>query len=131
MLHFSVDDGHQDEFPFPRILVLGSTGVGKSSLSNVLLGREKDYESDKTCFTIGHNSISKTKETCPEKGNWLGNQPEFTIIDTPGFGDSANDENFTTDYQHMQGLVSKLKARTPTVTVFLICIKADGRLSTG
>ena len=41
--------------------------------------------------------ISTTKDTCAEKGLWLGQYDEFTVIDTPGFGNIANDETFATD----------------------------------
>ena len=30
-------------------------------------------------------------------GQWLGSGDEFTIVDTPGFGDSDNDDNLLID----------------------------------
>ena len=69
----SIDNG----FPSPRIVILGSQGVGKSSLANVLLGRDKNHQDylGPDCFKVG-TSLSKERETldaCAEGGNFLGN----------------------------------------------------------
>lgn len=65
--------------PGPRILVLGETGAGKSSLSNVLLGRDKEYKNnnDKSCFSVGSGTGSVTTRTCPNSGQYLGQNGEI------------------------------------------------------
>ena len=66
----------------PRLVILGSTGVGKSSLANVLIGEKPNCD---TCtFPVCSGGDSCTKETSYAVGNWLENGTKFTVIDTPG-----------------------------------------------
>ena len=61
----------------PRIVLLGMTGSGKSSLGNLLLGR--------TSFKVGHDYASCTKKTSHlTTGRWNGKGGLFELIDTPG-----------------------------------------------
>jgi len=114
---------NDDEFPGPRILILGEAGVGKSSLANRLLGRGFLHDSgdDKGCFKEGQDfSDGVTMGTCHEKGYYLGdpNKP-VTLIDTPGFG--VTDINVETD--HIDKLVDVLKNEIEHVHVFLIAVE--------
>jgi len=87
---------NEDRFASPRIVILGATGVGKSSLANILMGRDKNYKGigfQDGCFKVlGLNNMgqSVTKKTCEDQGPFLGNysNPMFTVIDTPGFGNN-------------------------------------------
>ena len=91
---------------------MGQTGAGKSTLANVLLG--EDVNCKNCTFPICNGYDSCTKETSYAKGKWLGEvlsffcfldniytiqimssiQGEaFTIVDTPGFGDSDDEDD--------------------------------------
>ena len=85
------------KYPDPRIVILGGTGVGKSSLANVLLGRDRSFNGSvfkDGCFRVSPDISGITKKTSPDSGHWLclENNPEVTIIDTPGFGSVVADD---------------------------------------
>ncbi len=81
---FETDD--DQNLPLPHVIIIGATGVGKSSLANVFIGE------DPTCkdctFPICGGADSCTKNTKYAVGHWLGSGVEYTVVDTPGFGDS-------------------------------------------
>ena len=61
----------------PRIVLLGTTGAGKSSLGNCLLGDRR--------FRVSSDPRSCTEEPSEvERGFWFGDGEEFELIDTPG-----------------------------------------------
>merc|ERR1719500_259108 len=78
------------ELPNPRIVIFGATGAGKSSLANAFLGC--DPRSSDCLFEVCSGQDSCTKQTTYGFGPWLGIGQNFTVVDTPGFGDSDNDD---------------------------------------
>jgi len=126
---------NDDKYPNPRIVILGATGVGKSSLANVFVGRDKNYDGTSYkgkyftdgCFKVSSGLDSITKRTCPDRGYWLGNTTgeEFTVIDTPGFGDKLTEEQKT-----IENLVLTLRDEIKYVHVFIIAFKqTDNRMT--
>merc|ERR1711962_1951648 len=82
--------GLEDVLPLPRVVIMGQTGVGKSTLANVLLGESPDCKNCTFPVCDDHNSC--TKETSYGTGPWKGSGVVFTVVDTPGFGDSDNED---------------------------------------
>lgn len=66
----------------PHLVILGATGVGKSSLANVLLGEQPDCTN--CTFPVCPGGDSCTKETSYAVGSWVGEGARYTIVDTPG-----------------------------------------------
>jgi len=111
-----------DDLPDPRIIILGSTGAGKSSLGNVLLGRAHDFVEESNggtkCFVEVSGAEPATKDTCAQKGSWNGDdETPVTIIDTPGFGDEADADCKTVD-QMVKTLKEEIKYLHTFVLVF-------------
>ncbi|KAL3053067.1 hypothetical protein OYC64_005571 [Pagothenia borchgrevinki] len=75
-----------------NIMVVGQSGLGKSTLVNTLF---KSKVSRKSCTSNYEEKISKTvklhsvSHVIEEKGVRM----KLTVIDTPGFGDQINNEN--------------------------------------
>ena len=119
---------------FYRFIVLGPTGSGKSSLANVLLGRDKEWRNpnkNEECFTVGAFSSAVgsgvTRDVCAHVGQWLGHGRHVTVVDTPGFGNSLEEEE-----ESIEQLVDFLKDDLRYVNVFVLTFKeSDKRLTLG
>jgi hypothetical protein len=87
-----------------RIIFVGATGSGKSSLCTVLTGQDKTASS----FKIANKASSETSEVKMGKFHWFGdkNEEEFLCIDTPGLDDElGRDDEYTNNIiQEMQKL---------------------------
>ncbi|KAK7938810.1 hypothetical protein WMY93_002136 [Mugilogobius chulae] len=95
-----------------RIVLLGKTGTGKSSLGNTIFG-------DDSVFTVNSSPNSQTRTCQPETQRVYGR--DLTIIDTPGF--------FDTDPNSSSGLgpeiVRSLEACAPGPHAFLLLLKVE------
>jgi GTP-binding protein EngB required for normal cell division len=66
------------------ILLIGATGSGKSTLGNVLINRNGNFEE---VFVEGEYNVSETKNINSVEVEIEG--INYRIIDTPGFGDTS------------------------------------------
>ena len=62
-------------------MLLGKTGIGKSSVGNQLLGGKEE-------FAVGHGTSSKTTAIHWRADHYLGSGQCVTIFDTPGAKDT-------------------------------------------
>ncbi|XP_038588727.1 GTPase IMAP family member 7-like [Micropterus salmoides] len=93
-----------------RIVILGKTGVGKSSLANTIFGEE--------LFEIDDSLDSGTRKCQAETRSVKGRS--ITLIDTPGFFDTDRSEE-----EMKSEIVSCIVKSAPGPHAFLILLKLE------
>jgi len=107
-----VDNGRK------KILVIGKTGTGKSSLCNVLCGADHDAD----LFPVSAEAMSCTQRTFFCEAFFYNNKEEpFSLIDTIGFDDPDKDD----DAKIIAELVLKLKNGCDFVNLFVIAVNGQ------
>jgi len=107
-----------DEYIF-KIVVLGNTGVGKSSLCNMLAGNQN-------AFKVGDEGTSQTQLTSETqltvyKEFKLMGKPDgikLLLVDTQGLSDTGGDAK---DMQHIKNMVERIR-ELETIDLFLLCL---------
>ena len=64
-------------YPSPRFVIVGETGVGKSSVASALLGC--DPQGGDCLFEVCNSAASCTSETTLGIGRWIGDGPNVTV----------------------------------------------------
>ena len=100
---------------YQKLLVIGNTGVGKSSLCNMFSGKSVNSN----LFPASDKAVSCTQDVRMANSRFNGHQGrEFTIIDTIGLMDGARDD----DSQIIKDLKDSLQKNCDYINLFVIVV---------
>jgi len=105
------------------ILLLGSTGNGKSTLSNFLY-YPYWYGKNKIFFPIADDNKPKTQKCSikSKKSSFKNNKLKLNIIDTPGLNESD-----VKDIEHILDLLDVIK-KLNSIDLVIICVRFDFKI---
>ena len=89
-----------------KLVILGATGDGKSSLGNFILNK-------KDLFTVSDDPDSETKETIGHNG--VDGAEDIFVIDTPGLQDTK-----ASDKKHIVDMVHYVKQHTDIQAIIVV-----------
>ena len=99
-----------------HVLLLGSTGHGKSSLANFLVNPTMDHVWEKSTFAVG-----ESREPCTRQCS-LGSSGEEVVMDTPGLNESHQK-----DLTNMINVVKEARKLGKAHAIVLV-MKIDSRM---
>ena len=104
------------------ILLIGSTGNGKSTLGNFLIDQTKEVIFDKQIFKTAKTNLPETQNVSLATFKDKSSGKTLTVIDTPGLNDSA-----VRDLEHMIQIVESLQ-KVGKVLAFIFVVKFDSKI---
>jgi predicted GTPase len=106
-----------------RIVFVGATGSGKSSLCTALTGQSKAA----TNFKIGNKASSETSACRVDRYPWFGenNEEHFVCVDTPGL-----DDEFGRDNEHVNQIIEEMKQLEYVNGIVMVVNGQNPRFST-
>ena len=103
------------------LLLIGSTGNGKSTLGNFLIDPDDDHIFGTQTFPTSKSNVPETKSV--NTATFQHEEQTFTVIDTPGL----NENDWQEDFSHMIDIVEKLRT-VESVRACIFCVKFESRI---
>lgn len=102
------------------IVLIGSTGSGKSSLGNFLIDPSEEHLFEKPVFSVAKANMPETQFVLPVSFKYK--KTDFTLIDTPGLNESD-----VRDLRHMIQIVDCLQ-KVESIVACVLVVKFNSKI---